>query len=154
MKPLHIQVINLINVIYVVKSLVWVVAYRHTLEQVHIQAINLINVMYVAMYLCTVNKEFLDHIIMYLFNLMFKVYNNVQILKILWKSSKVNNCILLVKKEHTACYYFFYLVYFCISCFYAIANILRSYIVLCYWSVVRLLCVLCPSVVGNFFFVW
>jgi hypothetical protein len=41
---------------------------------------NLINVMYVAIFyffLCSVNKEFLEYIIMYLFNLMFKVYNNV-----------------------------------------------------------------------------
>jgi hypothetical protein len=31
----HIQVINLINVIYVVKDLVRMVAYKHTLEHSH-----------------------------------------------------------------------------------------------------------------------
>jgi hypothetical protein len=39
-------VINLINVMYVVKDLVVILTYRHTLE--HIQVINLINVMYVV----------------------------------------------------------------------------------------------------------
>jgi hypothetical protein len=75
-------------------------------------------------------------------------------LKILLKSSTVNNCILLVKKEHTACYYYFLSCLFLYFLFLYIAKILRSYIVLwiCYWSVVRLLCVLCPSVVGKFCF--
>jgi len=39
-------VINLINVIYVVKDLVRMVAYRHTLE--YILVINLISVIYVV----------------------------------------------------------------------------------------------------------
>jgi len=39
-------VINLINVIYVVKDLVRILIYRNTLE--HIQVINLINVIYVV----------------------------------------------------------------------------------------------------------
>jgi hypothetical protein len=42
----HILVINLVNVIYVVKDLVRMVTYRTTLE--HILVINLINVMYVV----------------------------------------------------------------------------------------------------------
>jgi hypothetical protein len=42
----YIQVIHLIDVMYVVKNLVRMVAYRDTLE--HIQVINLINVMYVV----------------------------------------------------------------------------------------------------------
>jgi hypothetical protein len=42
----HIQVINLLNVIYVVKCLVRIITYRHTLE--HIQVINLLNVIYVV----------------------------------------------------------------------------------------------------------
>jgi hypothetical protein len=43
----HIQVIHLINVIYVVKDLVSMVAFRHTLEYRYIQVIHLINVAYV-----------------------------------------------------------------------------------------------------------
>jgi hypothetical protein len=43
---MHILVINLINVIYVVKDLVIVVTYRDTFE--YIQVINLINVIYVV----------------------------------------------------------------------------------------------------------
>jgi hypothetical protein len=42
----HLQYVNLINVIYVVKDLVRMVAYRDTLE--HIQVIHLINVIYVV----------------------------------------------------------------------------------------------------------
>jgi uncharacterized Zn-finger protein len=69
--------INLINVIYSVCGKEF--SMNFSLQR-HIRTHtgdNLINVMYVAMYLCSVNKEFLDYIIMYLFNLMFKVYNNV-----------------------------------------------------------------------------
>jgi hypothetical protein len=42
----YIQVINLINVIYVVECLVGMIAYRNTLK--HILVINLINVIYVV----------------------------------------------------------------------------------------------------------
>jgi hypothetical protein len=42
----NILVINHINVIYVVKDLVWIIAYRDTLE--HILVINHINVIYVV----------------------------------------------------------------------------------------------------------
>jgi hypothetical protein len=44
---------NLINVIYVVKDLVGMVTYKHTLE--HIQVINLINVLYVIEDLVSIN---------------------------------------------------------------------------------------------------
>ena len=76
-------------------------------------------------------------------------------MKILLKSSTVNNCILLVKKRTYCMLLLFFILFISVFLvFIRSQKILRSYIVLwiCYWSVVRLLCVLCPSVVGKFCF--
>jgi hypothetical protein len=70
----HIQVINLINVIYVVKDLVRMVAYKHTLE--HIQVINLINVIYVVKDLVgmVTYKHTLEHIqVINLINVLYVI---------------------------------------------------------------------------------
>jgi hypothetical protein len=105
---------------------------------------NLINVMYVAIFyffLCSVNKEFLDHIIMYLFNLMFKVYNNVCRFWKFCKNHQVNNCILLVKKR-TYCMLLLFFILF-ISVFLVFIHCKNFEVIHC---IMNMLLICCPSV--------